>query len=72
MDQFADRRNAVCERFNSMFPQRGAEDWRGELNWINAPWMKLAQVVHKLEAEPGAAAIVIAPMWPSAIWWVPL
>lgn len=79
VDRFADRRNAVCGRFNSMFPQRGAEaidaftqDWAGELNWVNAPWMKLAQVVHKLEAEPGAAAIVIAPIWPSAIWWAPL
>ena len=78
VDRFADRHNNVVGRFNSMFPQRGtegidafAEKWRGELNWVNPPWAKLGQALSKLEAE-GAAAVVIAPVWPSALWWATL
>ena len=38
---------------------------------VNPPWAKLGQALAKLEAE-GAAAIVIAPLWPSALWWATL
>ena len=75
VDRFADRKNNVVPRFNSGFPCRGTEAidafstvWRGELNWINPPWGQMGQVLAKLSGE-GAAAVLIAPRWPSADWW---
>ena len=82
MDRFASANNAQCRRFNSRWrdPLTEAVDamarhWRvhpttGELevNWVNPPWSELADVVQKLR-EDGAAATVVAPYWPSAIWF---
>jgi hypothetical protein len=68
--------NALLPRFNAPIPTLGAESvdafatsWEGERSWVNAPWNKLSQVLHKLEVEKGAAAVVLAPVWPTAMWW---
>jgi hypothetical protein len=76
VDRFADRKNAVCTRFNSAFPCLGTEAidaftqrWSGEINFVNPPWSKLHLAVHKLAVETDAAAVVLAPRWPTAEWW---
>lgn len=79
VDRFADRHNAVVPVFNSMYPSAGTAaldaftvDWAlppGEVNWINPPWRKLGQVVSKLLATPQAEAVVIAPHWPTQVWF---
>ena len=82
VDRFASANNAQCRRFNSRWrdPLTEAVDamarhWRAhpttgelEVNWVNPPWSELADVVQKLR-EDGAAATVVAPYWPSAIWF---
>ena len=45
-----------------------AQDWRGELNWVNPPWDLLMQVAQKLR-ECGAGATVVAPYWPASAWF---
>ena len=76
VDRFAMASNALLPRFNAPIPTLGAESvdafatsWEGERSWVNAPWNKLSQVLHKLEVEKGAAAVVLAPVWPTAMWW---
>lgn len=82
VDRFADRHNAVVPRFNSMYPSRGTEcidaftaEWElpeGELNWLNPPWRKLGQVIAKLSASPRAEAVLLAPRWPTQVWYAAL
>eukprot|EP01047_Picozoa_sp_COSAG01_P053307 COSAG01_NODE_5699_length_4090_cov_3.098472_1_plen_130_part_00 len=77
MDRFADAGNAQLPRFNSGYPSRGAEvvdtfttSWqRRELNWINPPWQLMDKVMYKLDCEPAAAAVLLAPYWPRASWY---
>ena len=45
--------------------------WRRELNWCNPPWELLPRLVQKLR-NSGAAAIVLAPYWPSSSWMLEL
>ena len=76
VDRFASVTNALLPRYNAPYPMVGAEavgafaqDWSGERSWINAPWNVLGKVLHKLEQEPAAGAVVLAPVWPTAHWW---
>ena len=76
VDRFADGINAQLPRFNSGFPARNTEaidaftvSWENEVSWINPPWQLLDRVMYKLENEPRAAAVVLAPWWPRATWW---
>ena len=76
VDRFASATNAQVPVFNSRWPSPGcvgvdafAEDWNGVTSWINPPWGVLGRVVAKLRDSPGAAATVVAPFWPSAVWW---
>ena len=76
VDRFAEAANAQLPRFNSAFPSRGTErvdtftaDWDGERNWINPPWQLMAKALCKIDATPDCAAVVLAPVWPTAIWW---
>ena len=36
--------------------------------WINPPFDKIEEVIHKLEAD-GAPAILIVPEWRDTVWW---
>jgi hypothetical protein len=76
VDRFADAGNAQLPRFNSGYPSRGAEvvdtfttSWQRELNWINPPWQLMDKVMYKLDCEPAAAAVLLAPYWPRASWY---
>ena len=76
VDRFAVMENALLPRFNAPYPCPGAEcvdaftaSWEGERNWLNPPWTKMAKVLHKLECEPAAEAVLVAPVWPTAPWW---
>lgn len=76
VDRFADAANAQLPRFNSGYPARGTEavdtftaDWTGECNWVNPPWCQMAAALSKLDHTPECAAVVLAPVWPTAIWW---
>ena len=76
VDRFAVMENALLPRFNAPYPCPGAEcvdaftaSWEGERNWLNPPWSKMAKVLHKLECEPNAEAVLVAPVWPTAPWW---
>jgi hypothetical protein len=79
VDRFADLSNAKCPRFNSYTHQPLAEsidaftqDWNNEVNLVNPPFRLLDRVIAKLEAEPAATAIVIAPRWPAQSWFTRL
>ena len=76
VDRFAGASNALLPRFNAPTPTVGAEavdcftvSWEGERSWLNPPWNKMGKVLWKLEQEPGAAAVLLAPCWPTAQWW---
>ena len=78
IDRFASATNALLPRFNSRWNCPGAEavdslslsdqHWRKHLNWCNPPWRLLHDLVTKLHTS-GAAATVVAPLWPSAMWY---
>ena len=76
VDQFASVTNALLPRFSAPYPMVGAEavdaftiSWAGERSWLNPPWNVLGKVLHKLEEEPDAEAVLVAPVWPTAHWW---
>ena len=45
------------------------QDWTGEANWCNPPWHLLPRLAAFLAARPEVEAIVVAPNWPSAMWF---
>ena len=76
VDRFADLSSARLPRFNSPYPCRGCEwvdafttSWVGECSWINPPWKDISRIVLRLQQEPGAAAVLLLPWWPSRPWW---
>ena len=76
VDRFADFQNALLPRFNAAYPCLGSEAldamtqfWGGERNWINPPWAMLGKILFKLRSTPSAAATLLIPHWPSAVWW---
>jgi hypothetical protein len=76
VDRFADWESAQLPRFNSPYPCRGSEavdaftvSWEGERSWVNPPWRLISRICSKLQAEPGAAATLLVPVWPSQPWW---
>ena len=75
-DRFASRSNTLCNRFNSRHHDVGSsgvdaflQDWRGERNWANPPWSLLPRLTAFLAARPEVEAVVLAPDWPSALWF---
>ena len=78
-DRFASAANTLCPSFNSLHEDVGSagtdaflQDWTGEANWCNPPWNLLPRLTSFLAARPAVDAVVIAPDWPSAIWFQPL
>ena len=76
IDRFASRANRLCSRFNSLHLDVGSagqdaflQDWSNERNWVNPPWTWLARLTAFLEARPHVEAVVLAPDWPSAVWF---
>ena len=43
--------------------------WDGERSWVNPPWAMIPKVLYKLRSTPSAAATMLVPHWPSAVWW---
>jgi hypothetical protein len=75
VDRFASSANAQVPRFNSWGPDPAAEaqnafaqDWRGQLNYANPPWALIPRVL-ALAEQQGARVVLVAPWWPSALWW---
>lgn len=76
VDRFADGATARLPRFDSPYPCRGCEavdtfttTWAGECSWVNPPWRLLPKIAQRLRHEPDAAAVILAPHWPTQIWW---
>ncbi len=80
-DRFASAANAQLPRFNTAFPEPGAEavdalaqQWpQGpeHRSWVNPPFALLPKVITHLWATQAEAA-VLAPIWPTAAWFMPL
>ena len=76
VDRFADFQNALLPRFNAAYPCIGSEAldtmtqaWDGERSWVNPPWAMIPKILYKLRSTPSAAATMLVPHWPSAVWW---
>ena len=76
VDRFASSRNALYAQYNNQYWDVGtagvdafAQDWRGTRSWCNPPWSLLARLVSFLASRPALDAIVLAPDWPSALWF---
>ena len=77
IDRFASGENTQLPRFNSRWlePRTEAVDclrlpdsqWRAENNFCHPPWDLLDDLVLKLQRS-GAAATVVAPLWPDRSW----
>ena len=77
VDRFASMENALLARYNSKWkdPDCEAVDslhlsdscWARDVNWCYPPWQLLDELVVKLRRS-GAAATVIAPLWPGSSW----
>ena len=69
VDAFASRQNQRFPRFWDSKQNAFSKDWSLEdLLWINPPFDKIKEVVHKLEADE-ATAIVVVPEWKDTTWW---
>ena len=78
-DRFASAANTLCRRYNSLHADVGSagtdaflQDWTGEANWCNPQWSLLPRLTSFLAARPAVEAVVVAPDWPSALWFRPL
>ena len=78
-DRFASAANTLCPRYNSLHADVGSagtdaflQVWEGEANWCNPPWSLLPRLTSFLAARPAVEAVVVAPDWPSAVWFRPL
>ena len=75
VDRFANSRNTKLKRFNSKFYCPGTEaidafsqNWSGETNWLVPP-VKLIPKVLKHMVTCKAKGVLIAPHWPSAVFY---
>lgn len=76
VDRFASARNALCAQYNSQYwdvntagVDAFAQNWTGTRSWCNPPWSLLARLVAFLASQPELEAVVLAPDWPSAVWF---
>ena len=75
IDMFASRINHQFKPFVSWKPDPEAQainaftlNWHNKYMWIFPPFSLMADVLKKLREDQGKA-IVIAPVWPTQIWW---
>ena len=70
-----DREFTQCKAYWSVIATKGKEEWAknqsaGVLERARGFCQReMAKVLHKLECEPGAEAVLVAPVWPTAPWW---
>ena len=80
INRFSSQRTVLVttRRFNSRFWQLSevgcegvdafAQDWKGEMNWVHAPYRLIGLVVgHMLHC--GAKGTLVVPFWERAPWW---
>lgn len=76
LDLFTSRLNAKLTTYVSRYPEPGAFavdafslSWNDELlYYVFPPFSLIARILQKLE-EDGSRAIMIAPIWPTQVWW---
>lgn len=75
VDRFASQSSALLPRYNSRFhdPQAEAVDafsvnWANELNFLHPPAGLIPRVLQKLRHDR-AEAVLVAPLWTSAVWF---
>ena len=78
IDLFASRTNHQVKNYVSWFPDPYAlnvdsfsVDWKYNLHYIFPPFSLMARCLQKIKLD-GADALVIAPLWPTQIWFTPL
>ena len=68
VDAFASRQNKRFPKFWDIKKDAFSKDWSTEdLLWINPPFDKIEEVVHKLETD-GATGIIVVPEWKDTGW----
>ena len=75
IDRFASSATTQVPRYNSRYSDPQAEarnamtqDWTHEANFIHPPVDMLPEVAQKLREQP-CRATVVAPYWPSQMWF---
>jgi hypothetical protein len=75
LDPFACRATRQLARYCSSLPDPLAMardafsmDWHDEHLWLNPPWELIPRVLFKLRMDR-ARGVLIAPAWPSQVWW---
>ena len=75
IDLFASNLNAKLEQFVSRLPTKNAFavdafsiQWTNHLFYIFPPFSLLPRIMQKIE-EDKTQAIIIAPLWPTQVWW---
>lgn len=77
LDRFASANNSLCPQYNTEYWDIGTSgvnafamtDWEEHSNWCNPPWSLLPRLVAFLAQRPRVEAVVLAPDWPSAVWF---
>jgi hypothetical protein len=77
LDRFASASNALCPQYNTQYWDVGTAgvnafdmtDWADHTNWCSPPWSLLMRLVAFLARRPAVEAVVLAPDWPSAVWY---
>lgn len=75
IDLFASKINAKCKKFVSWFPDPEAEkidaftlDWSKWFFYAFPPFSMMLRVLSKIKRD-GATGIIVAPHWPTQIWF---
>ena len=75
-DFFADPLNTRCPEFFSKFHCPGSagtdafsSSWEGKCGWMCPPTTKIVQTVKKILHSKGLRAVLIVPVWRSAVFW---
>jgi hypothetical protein len=78
VDLFASHQNCQLTRFVSRNPSPGASavdafsmDWSKENAWVHPPFAMISRVLEKISLSGGEATL-IAPLWTSQPWFLPL
>ncbi len=80
IDRFASYTSAQCRVYNSQFADPATsgidafaqKDWLQHVNYCNPPWELLLRLVDFLEQFEHMHAVVVAPLWPNAVWFAKL